>query len=209
MTAHGIGGRIYIARHGETVFNAARRIQGALGHTPFTLNGFRQIDAMGRALGKRINPSMGLELWASPTGRTLQTLSIICEHLSRDWHGARTDDRLVEIGMGGWDGRFYEEIIAEEGPIYSEQHMVFTRVAPGGESYADVRKRVESWVDSLEGDHDRLVVTHGVTAVVLRALLTGKGSTHPTCGTPVAGPVPQGSLVMIENGVEEEILVLP
>lgn len=209
MTAHRISGRIYIARHGETVFNAARRMQGALGHTPFTLNGFRQIDAMGRALGQRIDPATPLELWASPTGRTLQTLSILCEHLGRDWHTARTDERLVEIGMGGWDGRFYEEIIAEEGPIYSERHMVFTRVAPGGESYADVRRRVESWVESLEGDHDRLVVTHGVTAVVLRALLTGDGKAHPSCGTPVAGPVPQGSLVVIEDGIEDQILVLP
>lgn len=204
-----IKGRLFIARHGETVFNATKRMQGALGHTPFTRNGFAQIDAMGAALAQRIDPAAPLGLWASPTGRTLQTLAILCEHLGRDWHGARRDERLVEIGMGGWDGRFYEEIIAEEGPIYSEKHMVFTRVAPGGESYAAVRARLESWIADLTGDHDRLIVTHGVTAVVLRALLTGQGIAHPSCGTPVAGPVPQGSLVVIENGVEEQILVLP
>ena len=85
---------------------------------------------------------------------------------------------------------------------------VFTRVAPGGESYADVRRRLEAWLASLDGGEDRLVVTHGVTAVVLRALLTGDGTTHPTCGTPVAGAIPQGSLVVIEGGVEEQILVL-
>lgn len=204
-----IKGRLFIARHGETVFNASKRMQGALGHTPFTRHGFAQIDAMGAALAMRIDPAAPLGLWASPTGRTLQTLAILCEHLNRDWHSARRDERLVEIGMGGWDGRFYEEIIAEEGPIYSERHMVFTRVAPGGESYAEVRKRLESWLTDLTGDHDRLIVTHGVTAVVLRALLTGQGTAHPNCGTPVAGPVPQGSLVVIENGVEEQILVLP
>lgn len=204
-----IRGRLFIARHGETVFNAGRRIQGALGHTPFTRAGFAQIDAMGAELARRIDARAPLDLWASPTGRTLQTLSILCEHLGRDWHAARTDEALVEIGMGGWDGRFYEEIIAETGPIYSEAHMVFTRVAPGGESYAQVRARLEPWVAALTGDHDRLIVTHGVTAVVLRALLTGGGRPHPVCGTPVAGPVPQGSLVVIENGVEEEILVLP
>lgn len=202
-------GRLFIARHGETVFNAGRRIQGALGHTPFTRNGFRQIDTMGAALAQRIDPATPLELWASPTGRTLQTMAILCEHLGRDWHDTIRDDRLVEIGMGSWDGRRYDDIIAETGPIYSERHAVFTTVAPGGESYADVRARLVDWVDSLDGDTDRLVVCHGVTAVVLRALLTGDGRAHPVCGTPVAAPVPQGSLACITRGVEELILVNP
>ncbi len=202
------GQRIFIARHGETIFNADRRIQGALGHTPFTRRGFAQIDAMGAALAPHIDAGQPLDLWASPTGRTLQTMSIVCEHLNRDWHATRRDERLVEIGMGSWDGRFYADIIAEEGPIYSDRHGVFTKVAPGGESYADVRQRVAEWVDMLDGTADLLVITHGVTAVVLRALLTGNGQPHPVCGTPVAAPVPQGSLVVIADGREETILVL-
>ena len=205
-----IKGKFYIARHGETIFNADKRMQGALGHTPFTRAGFAQIDAMGAALAQRIAPDVPLELWVSPTGRTLQTLAILCEHLGRDWHGAHRDERLVEIGMGTWDGRFYTDIIAEHGPIYSESHSVFTHVAPGGgESYADVRARLEDWLASLSGDTDRLIVTHGVTAVVLRGLLTDSDRTHPVCGTPVAAPVPQGSLVVIERGIEQQILVLP
>ena len=202
-----IGGRMIIVRHGETIFNAGRRIQGALGHTPFTRAGFAQIDAMGAAMAQRIAPTQPLELWASPTGRTLQTMAILCEHLNRDWHSTTRDDRLVEIGMGSWDGRLYEEIIATSGPIYSEMHHVFTKVAPGGESYADVRGRMAEWVASLDGDHDRLVVMHGVSAVVLRAILTGGDKTHPVCGTAIAEPVPQGSFVIIENGVEEMVLV--
>ena len=203
-----ISGRLYIARHGETVYNAGRRMQGALGHTPFTRNGFRQIDAMGTALAQRIDAARPLELWVSPTGRTLQTMAILCEHLGRDWHSSIRDDRLVEIGMGSWDGRLYGDIIAEEGPIYSEAHGVFTKVAPGGgESYADVRRRLEDWVASLTGTTDRLVVMHGVSAVVLRAIVTGPGRAHPVCGTPIAPPVPQGSLVVIEAGVEQAILV--
>ena len=200
-------GRTFIARHGETIFNAGARMQGAIGHTPFTRRGFRQIDAMGEALAGRIDPALPLDLWVSPTGRTLQTLAILCEHLSRDWHSAIRDERLVEIGMGEWDGRPYAEIIAEAGPIYSEKHSVFTKTAPGGESYAEVRERLEDWVAGLSGSTDRLVVMHGVCAVVLRAILTGDGQPHPLCGTPVAAPVPQGSLVVIENGVEQTILV--
>ena len=43
-------GRDFVARHGETVFNAARRMQGDHPHTPLTRAGFAQADEMGRAL---------------------------------------------------------------------------------------------------------------------------------------------------------------
>ena len=43
-------GRDFIARHGETVFNAAARLQGDAPHTPLTRAGFAQADALGRAL---------------------------------------------------------------------------------------------------------------------------------------------------------------
>ena len=43
-------GRDLIARHGETVFNAARRLQGDHPHTPLTRAGFAQAEEMGRAL---------------------------------------------------------------------------------------------------------------------------------------------------------------
>ncbi|KAK0350053.1 hypothetical protein LTR94_030589, partial [Friedmanniomyces endolithicus] len=43
-------GRDFIARHGETVFNAARRLQGDAPHTPLTRAGFAQAEEMGRAL---------------------------------------------------------------------------------------------------------------------------------------------------------------
>ena len=38
------GNRIFIARHGETVFNAARRFQGDHVHTPLSRAGFAQAD---------------------------------------------------------------------------------------------------------------------------------------------------------------------
>ena len=47
-------GRDFIARHGETVFNAARRLQGDAPHTPLTRAGFAQAEEMGRALLERI-----------------------------------------------------------------------------------------------------------------------------------------------------------
>lgn len=202
-------GRTFIARHGETVFNAGGRMQGDLLHTPLTRAGFAQADAMGERLEKLLSEGDPLALWASPTGRALQTLAVIAEHLGEDWHAARTDARLSELGMGGWDGRRYDEITAEVGTFYDPRDGLFLKVAPGGETYAQVAERLRAWVADQaaadDADGDRLVVMHGVSSRVLRGLLVG-GAPHPNCGTPVAANVPQGSVVLIERGRERVVV---
>ncbi|MGZ8329328.1 MAG: histidine phosphatase family protein, partial [Allosphingosinicella sp.] len=107
--------RWFIARHGETVFNAARRMQGETVHTPLTRAGFAHAGDIGKALLGALGPAPELSLWASPTGRALQTLAIAAEHLRLDWHEARTDERLSEMDMGDWGGRFYAEIARAHG----------------------------------------------------------------------------------------------
>lgn len=200
-------GRIFIARHGETVFNAAGRIQGDEGHTPLTRAGFAQADEMGEALRRELGPRPPLALWSSPSGRALQTLAVIAEHLDLDWHAARIDPRLREIGMGAWSGLYYAELTAELGPIYDPATLLFVQQAPGGEDYPAVAERLRSWVEEFAGEEgDRLLLMHGMSARVLRGLLTG-AAPHPRCGAPVASPLPQGSVVSIENGIETVLYV--
>lgn len=194
-------GRTLIARHGETVFNAAARMQGDLLHTPLTRAGFAQAEAMGEGLLAYLGDGDPIVLWASPTGRALQTLAVIAEHLGEDWHGARTDVRLAEIGMGGWDGKAYTDLGAEHGKIFDAELGVFTQSAPDGESYAQVAARLRDWIDEQTTPEDRLIVMHGVSSQVLRGLLTG-GSAHPACGTIVAPRLPQGSVACFANGRE-------
>ncbi|HEY1606495.1 MAG TPA: histidine phosphatase family protein [Allosphingosinicella sp.] len=195
-------GAFFIARHGETVFNAAGRIQGDAGHTPLTRAGFAQAEAMGLALLERLGPRPALALWASPTGRALQTLAVIAEHLGLDWHQARTDARLGEIGMGEWTGFRYADIVAEGGPVYDPVTRLFSRRPPGGETYGEVAARLSAWLDDHGAEQgDRLILMHGMSARVLRALLTG-AAPHPACGVPVAPDVTQGSVVEVEAGRE-------
>lgn len=193
-------GRDFIARHGETVFNAARRLQGELLHTPLTRAGFAQADEMGRALRDLLGPKPALTLWASPTGRALQTLAVIAEHLELDWHAAHQDARLREIGVGSWDGRYYADVVAEHGPVMIDGHLM---PAPDGETYRDIAVRVGSWLRDTDDDAgDRLVVMHGVSSRVLRGVMTD-ADTHPALGAAVAPGLPQGSVVLIEGGREQ------
>lgn len=195
-------GRDFIARHGETVFNAAHRMQGNALHTPLTRAGFAQADAMGRALRALLGPAPRLTLWASSAGRALQTLAIIAEHLELDWHAARRDDRLVEIGLGEWSGRRYAEVAAERDDFVDPVHRLYRFAPPGGEWYDAVARRVSGWLDDTDGDEgDRLIVMHGMSSRVLRGIMTG-AEILPGFDAPVAPELPQGSIACIADGIE-------
>lgn len=196
-------GRDFIARHGETVFNAAGRLQGDHPHTPLTRAGFAQADAMGLALRAFLGPRPALTLWASPTGRALQTLAVIAERLELDWHRARTDARLVEIGMGSWGGRYYADVIAEVGPVFDAAGAL--RCAPDGERYPEIAARLGGWIAGTDADGgDRLVVMHGISSRVLRGMLTDLPP-DPGLGAPFAPGLPQGSVAMVEQARESVV----
>lgn len=194
-------GRDFIARHGETVFNAARRLQGDHPHTPLTRAGFAQADEMGRALRAELGAKPALTLWASSAGRALQTLAVVAEHLELDWHAAHADDRLVEIAVGSWGGRYYDDVVAQAGPVVDSVHGLL-RASPDGEQYPAIAARVRAWLADTDDDPgDRLVIMHGVSSCVLRGVMTGMPPLSGF-GAPAAPGLPQGSVVVIEHGVE-------
>ena len=195
-------GRDFIARHGETVYNIAGRMQGDHPHTPLTRAGFRQAEEMGLALRHQLGRKPKLTLWASSAGRALQTLAVICEHLELDWHQVRTDDRLVEIGMGEWSGKYYSELGEAIHGFLDEEHRLYRHPAPGGEWYDSIAARVSGWLADTDDDPgDRLVIMHGMSSRILRGVMTGMAAL-PQFGAPAAPDLPQGSVAMIEGGVE-------
>jgi glucosyl-3-phosphoglycerate phosphatase len=199
-------GRIFIARHGETVFNARAIMQGQQAlHTPLTSRGFAQADEMGRGLATWLGTRQTLSLWSSTAGRALQTLAIVAEHIGADWHTTRADDRLQEIDVGTWSGRRYDEIAAEIGPFVDIERGLFTVKAPEGEGYDDVAARLSSWIkDTADERGDRLVLMHGMSSRVLRGLLLDL-PVDPVFGAPIAPSLPQGTLVLIGNGEERVV----
>jgi probable phosphoglycerate mutase len=191
--------RFFIARHGETVHNAAARMQGNDAHAPLTHAGIVQAHAMGERLAALLGPRPDLDIWASSAGRALQTAAIVAEHLGHDYFDIRIDPRLREIEVGDWAGRLYRDIVAESGSILCPERFAFTVRPPGGEVHQEVAARLGAWLAELPADRDLIVVTHGMTSRVLRGLLAGG---TPFDGVALADGVPQGGIVQVENGVE-------
>jgi len=199
--------RFFIARHGETVFNAAARMQGDHVHTPLTRAGFVQADEMGRGLAAYLeaNPGPPPTLWASDTGRALQTLAVVAEHIGADWHQTRTDARLREIDLAAWGGRSYADLVAEGGQVLDPVSGLISRTSPGGEWYDQIVVRLSDWLaDIADEPGDRLVIMHGLSSRVLRGLMTGIPH-DPVLKAGVSDGLPQGSMVMIADGAESVI----
>ena len=198
------GKRLFIARHGETVFNSVARMQGQQAvHTPLTRAGFLQADAMGRALAPWFEGQPAPALWSSTAGRALQTLAIVAEHVGADWHQTRADDRLQEIDVGDWSERTYADIHAEIGPFVDPDVGLFTVRPPNGEWYDEIAHRLSDWLAEATAEPgDAIVLMHGISARVLRGVLLGL-PVDPMFGAPIAPGLPQGSMVMIRDGKEE------
>ncbi|HEV7233410.1 MAG TPA: histidine phosphatase family protein [Sphingorhabdus sp.] len=200
------GKRVFIARHGETVFNKIARMQGqAEVHTPLTWEGCVQAKMMGRALANYLGADDRPALWSSSAGRALQTLALVAEEIDADWHQAHRDDRLLEIDVGSWSGRTYADISAEIGPIVDTEHKLFSVRPDGGEWYDDVATRLADWLSEQAFEQDMLVICHGMTARVLRGLLL-RHQPIESFGAPIAPSLAQGSMVMIRDGVEELVI---
>jgi broad specificity phosphatase PhoE len=162
---------LYLARHGETDFNVAQRLQG---HTETSLNanGRRQAGesaAVLRDLFEREHHKPGdYPYVCSPLRRARETMEILRAALGLDPNAYDVDARLAEIAYGQWEGHTLPEIQALEPDVLKRRDRdKWDFRPPGGESYREVAKRVAEWYATVT--RDTVVVAHGGIARVLMA----------------------------------------
>jgi len=165
-SANARGMRVLVARHGETTWNLAGRYQGRR-ESALTSLGMQQAFALLEPMrAERIT-----RIVSSPLLRCTATARPCCERLNV---GVETDDRLIEIAHGTWEGRLRDEIAANDGSRYRAWREDPGKVAfEGGETLVRVLERWQEFAAALQPDAPTLVVTHD--AVVRVALLAASG----------------------------------
>ncbi|MHA1524172.1 MAG: histidine phosphatase family protein [Alphaproteobacteria bacterium] len=159
---------LYFIRHGETEWNALRKLQGS---TDIPLNdiGKAQAARHGATLAGLDEDWSRFDFVASPMSRTRQTVDIVAGHLNGAGRQVHFEPRLREIEFGSWEGRTWSDIEREDPRDYD---IFFNRgwnQAPhGGESYGDVSARVADWLETVT--RDTVIVSHGGVSRVLRGL---------------------------------------
>lgn len=170
-------GTLYFIRHGETDWNREGRLQGRT-DTDLNPRGRRQAAEVALALREVVQQDLGhdslhhLRFYASPLKRTRQTLDVVLGALDQPDRSFDLDLRLAEIGFGIWEGKTWPEIRARDPINHRDRERDRWRFAPpGGESYADVAERVQTWL--AEADRPCCVVSHGGIARVMMHVLGG------------------------------------
>ncbi|SHG65102.1 probable phosphoglycerate mutase [Cognatiyoonia sediminum] len=186
---------VIVLRHGETVWNRDNRMQGAL-NSPLTETGRQQASRQGELLSQ-FDLSTDWVAFCSPQGRAFQTAGLsVALHIPF----VRTDDRLREIGVGEWSGKFRSDLKVE-GPSHDgpDGPIAMYEQAPGGEGFDALNLRCQSFLDDLKGP--TVIVTHGITSRMLRINLLGLPRSE-------LGKLPggQGNLFHIKDGVQKEIV---
>ena len=160
---------IYFVRHGQTDYNAAKRIQGTL-EIPVNGKGREQARRNGGLLAELIEEKKRFDFVASPLLRARQTMEIVRETMGLPAQGYRTDDRLKEIDFGAWAGLTWPEIEGRDPQGYASRQADRWNVPPpGGQCYRDVYSAVADWLQSVTSD--TVAVAHYGTARCIRGIV--------------------------------------
>jgi isoleucyl-tRNA synthetase len=159
------GNRFIVMRHGESVASSTNVVSSIRGTDvdKLTEKGKQEVvDAAHKLKGEGIEMII-----ASPFTRTRETVDIMAQELDIKSDDIVIDERLHEMQAGTYDGRsMYDWDLFFTGDDWYEKRP------EGGESHADVRKRVAQFifdVDTTYKDKTILVVMHGGPAQMLSA----------------------------------------
>lgn len=153
--------RVFFIRHGETVWNRDRRLQGRA-DSPLTLRGVQLCLAYGDFLKSALAAvaSERLGLYVSPLGRTRQTASLIADTLGVPLGAFQVDPLLAEHDVGELEGLDWGEIEARHG-LTREIWQGWDVRAPGGETRTEVAARARRWLAEPRSHDVAVLVSHG------------------------------------------------
>jgi probable phosphoglycerate mutase len=161
---------LFFVRHGQTDWNREGRLQGRL-DIPMNARGKEQVRANARKLKKLLAEPERLSCIASPLGRTRRTMEIVRREMGLEPRGYETDERLREMSYGEFAGHTWDELRAlRPWDVRRRFADPWSYVVPGGESYGEMARRVESWLAEIEeSGRSAIIATH---AGIIRILLS-------------------------------------
>ena len=183
--------KLYIARHGKTMFNTIGRAQG-WSDSPLTEAGERGIHELG--IGLREAGIQFQQAVSSDSGRTIQTMGIVLEELGLTgkipYH---YDKRIREWCFGSFDGAYDGELFLGVLPrvfrVDDFHHLSLMELAEGivevdtagwAGSWETLRDRILDGFTTIakdvesKGGGNAIVVSHGMTISTLIYLIDPK-----------------------------------
>lgn len=150
----------YIVRHGQSIANSQKIMQGAMIDTPLTTTG----QAQAHKTAAKLSQHNFTQVFASPLLRAAQTAQIIVPKatITYDW-------RLREFDYGLWDGQKTTQLWREYAQFFDKNHNLLpgSQEYSHGETHSQAKARLLSFFDEttqkLPQDAQVLLVSHGYT----------------------------------------------
>jgi len=158
---------IYIARHGETIWNVEGRIQGR-SDPDLSPKGYAQ----SLALLKQLRDKPISAIYTSSLRRSFLTAEPIANHIGLS---IQRQPELDEIAFGVLEGQLlfeFDEALKSEWERFRDHR--FTYHIPGGENYTDVANRIRPFMERTLRSHEGqevLIVGHRVVNRLLIGML--------------------------------------
>jgi broad specificity phosphatase PhoE len=159
---------IVLARHGETDWNREKRWQG---FADLSLNEHGRAQA--RALGEKLAAVPFSAMYASDLRRAYETALIVAE---RNGMAVIPMRKLREVDVGSWTGLSRAEVKQRFRDAYTQWKTRTGRGWEGGETYAEMGRRVLEalcWIARTHPSEEVLVVTHSGPIRTVRAHALG------------------------------------
>lgn len=136
---------IYVFRHGQTYFN---RDDEFTGWYDSKLTPAGKEDA--RIVAIRLKNKKFQVAYHSSLSRSKDTLKAVLK-FHPECKSLIEDNRMIERNYGKLNGLTHLQLVKKVGvKQYDEWHRSFSTRPPGGESFADVEKRVGSFIEDLK-----------------------------------------------------------
>lgn len=154
---------LYLVRHGETDWNAERRIQG-VSETPLNSIGRAQAEALVSSFRGR--PVVAL--YTSPLERARQTAEVLGAALGLE---VREEARLAELDQGDLEGMTFDQIEETYNGFLERWRTVPAEVQmPRGENLHQLQARAWDAVEDIRARHPEkmvIAVSHNLTITTL------------------------------------------
>lgn len=156
---------LFVMRHCRTEYNAMHKISGqieipivdhSINTTAFNIASFEHQNFI---------------IISSPLGRCVQTVSCLLQQYSDLSPQIYIDHRIIERGMGAWEGEFKADIL-QKYPKYNHLgHINPLFTPPQGETIYDFIARIDSFIQDLEKMSQRgniLICAHNQSLKLLK-----------------------------------------
>lgn len=149
--------KLFIVRHGQTVWNKQKRTQGRVNNR-LSKEGI----IFSEELSQKLKDTRFDYIFSSPLLRSVQTANLL-----NKYHNKKIikDIRLTDIDQGYFTGKFFESLTSEELEIKKRREKTF-----GMESLHEMYIRVNDFLNFLKQNYSNstiLVVTHSGVASFL------------------------------------------